>query len=152
MPRIWRRLVRSAVAIGWDGWISSDKWYFPNVWWNTQQRSCEYVFLARHLGFFSHMRSFIRRSGVARPSPGIWHTPISDVLVVTTSGRYRDVCMASRAVVRKLFSVTWTSRMNRMMTTGLARGCPLPRNFGLRLRIIAPFRCSSLLISIFCGG
>ena len=39
----------------------------------------------QHLGFFI-------RSG-----------PISDVLAVTTSGRYRDVCMASRAVVRKLF-------------------------------------------------
>jgi hypothetical protein len=151
MPRIWRRLVRSAVAIGWDGWISSDKWYFPNVWWNTQQRSCEYVFLARHLGFFSHMRSFIRRSGVARPSPGIWHTPISDVLVVTTSGRYRDVCVASQCCC---LEAVWSR--GHLGWIGCWRpdwrGCPLPQNFGLRLRIIVPFRCSSLLISIFCGG
>ena len=46
------------------------------------------------------MRSFIRRSGVARRSPGIRHTPISDVLAVTTSGRCRERLSAA---VWKLF-------------------------------------------------
>jgi len=44
----------------------------------------------------SHVRNFIRRSGVARRFLDIRHTPISDVFAVTTSGRHRDVCMVSQ--------------------------------------------------------
>ena len=45
------------------------------------------------IGVPNHTRSFIRSSGVARRYPGIRHTPISDILAVTTTGRYRDVCV-----------------------------------------------------------
>ena len=86
------------------------------------------------------LRSFIRRSGVARRPPGIRHTPISDVLAGTTSVRYRDV-------VWKLFGhVDISDESDDGDRIGEVA---LPRNFGLRLRIIVPFRCSSLLISNF---
>ena len=66
--------------------------YMPVWWWRCLVIKMN-VAGTPVIGVPNHTRSFIRSSGVARRYPGIRHTPISDILAVTTTGRYRDVCV-----------------------------------------------------------